>query len=248
MGSSLAWETARITEIRALTPRLRRVRLQSNLWRRPLAGQHVDVRLTAEDGYQAQRSYSLLSSPEQNGVYELCVERLADGEVSPWFHDAARSGDEVELLGPVGGHFVWNASERQPALLVGGGSGVVPLLAMAAHHAAANSRAPMVLLMAARTLVDVPMWTELQQWQVSGCAFSSMLALSRAATTPRPQDGVGRIDVPQLSAALERLHAATTEIPSVYACGSNGFVETIVDGLRTLGVNDSTIRTERFGG
>ena len=132
-GQHLRWQNARVEALDALTPTIRRITLRPQHWHQPLAGQHLDVRLTADDGYQAQRSYSLLSPPQREGVYELGIERLADGEVSPWFHDAVQVGESIEVLGPVGGHFVWRAQEAPPTLLIGGGSGVVPLLAMAAH-------------------------------------------------------------------------------------------------------------------
>ena len=134
-GERLVWQEARIEALESLSPRIIRVVLRPQAWHLPLAGQHLDVRLTAEDGYQAQRSYSLLSPPDRDGVYELGIERLADGEVSPWFHDAAQVGESIEVYGPVGGHFVWSAALDRPALLIGGGSGVVPLLSMAAHRA-----------------------------------------------------------------------------------------------------------------
>ena len=159
------WQRATIEALQDITPRIKRVVLRPEHWHRPLAGQHLDIRLTADDGYQAQRSYSLLSPPEREGVYELGIERLPDGEVSPWFHDAAQVGEAIEVLGPVGGHFVWRAEQAQPALLVGGGSGLVPLVAMAEHHALARPAAPMVLVAGVRALADVVRWSELQRWE-----------------------------------------------------------------------------------
>ena len=142
----LSWQTARIDALQALTPRVMRVVLRPDRWVRPRPGQHLDVRLTAEDGYQAQRSYSLLSPPQRTGLYELGIERLDDGEVSTWFHDKAQHGETIEVLGPVGGHFVLDESNTRPALLIGGGSGVVPLLSMAAQRVGAYSQAHTTLL------------------------------------------------------------------------------------------------------
>lgn len=244
----LVWQEAHIEALSALTPRIRRVVLRPMHWQRPLTGQHVDVRLTAEDGYQAQRSYSLLSPPEREGVYELAIERLLDGEVSPWFHDAAHVGDRIELIGPVGGHFVWRSRDQAPALLVGGGSGVVPLLAMAAHHAQARALAAMSLVIGARTLADVPLWDELQRWQSSDPNFEVRLALSRETVAPRAQDRVGRLQLNDLAAALQRLGDCASQSTQVFVCGSNGFVESVVVMLRSLNIPDGAVRTERFGG
>ena len=247
-GQHLRWQNARVEALDALTPTIRRITLRPQHWLQPLAGQHLDVRLTADDGYQAQRSYSLLSPPQREGVYELGIERLADGEVSPWFHDAVQVGESIEVLGPVGGHFVWRAQEAPPTLLIGGGSGVVPLLAMAAHGVQSGLMAPMVLMVAARTLADVPLWTELQQWQAQSSRFQCRLALSRETTVPRVQDHAGRLRLEVLAAALQQLADNATGSASVYVCGSNAFVESVIAMLRALRIPDGAIRTERFGG
>ena len=245
------WQTARVEALEPLSARIRRVVLRPQAWHAPWAGQHLDLRLTAEDGYQAQRSYSLLSPPELEGVYELGIERLADGEVSPWFHDAAQVGDTIEILGPVGGHFVWHAAEGRPTLLIGGGSGVVPLLSMAAHRAhraKASALTPMVLLVAARTLGDVPHWPALQRWEAQGSGFHSHLALSRDDAAPRVQDQTGRLRQADVAAALQHLGDSAAQSAQVYVCGRNAFVESVTAMLRELRVPDGAIRTERFGG
>jgi ferredoxin-NADP reductase len=245
------WQTARVEALEPLTAHIRRVVLRPQVWHAPQAGQHLDLRLTADDGYQAQRSYSLLSPPELDGVYELGIERLADGEVSPWFHDAAQVGDTIEMLGPVGGHFVWHASEGRPTLLIGGGSGVVPLLSMAAHraaHAQVSASAPMVLLVAARTLGDVLGWGDLQRWEAQGKGFHSQLALSRDDAAPRAQDHTGRLRQADVAAALQHLGDAAAQSAQVFVCGRNAFVEDVTTMLRELMVPDGAIRTERFGG
>ncbi|RWH47958.1 MAG: oxidoreductase, partial [Mesorhizobium sp.] len=149
------WQTVTIRRIEKRTPRVTSFFLEPS---RPFAyraGQHVDVRLTAPDGYQARRSYSIASGPEAGEMIELAIERLDDGEVSPFFHDIAAVGDEVELRGPLGGHFVWYDGDGGPLLLVGGGSGVVPLMAMIRHRAARRSAVPVALVFSARVWDEV---------------------------------------------------------------------------------------------
>lgn len=242
----LGWSTARITRLQPLNPRMLRVVLLPAVWQRPVAGQHIDLRLTADDGYQAQRSYSLLSPPGREGEYEMAIELLADGEVSPWFHHVAQPGDELQWRGPVGGHFIWRAQPARPTLLVGGGSGVVPLLAMVQDRLAQPATAPMMLLAAARTLDDVLLLDTLQQGQARGDCFEYRLALSRAASVPRPQDHPGRIDAALLQQALQDLGG--TAAPQAYVCGRHAFVETITQALVAAGMPPQDIRTERFGG
>ncbi len=247
-GGRVQWQHATIEALEDITPRIRRVVLRPERWHRPLAGQHLDIRLTADDGYQAQRSYSLLSPPEREGVYELGVELLPDGEVSPWFHLAAQVGEDIEVLGPVGGHFVWQAEQLQPVLLVGGGSGLVPLLAMAEQHALMRPEAPMMLVAGVRTLADVPLWPELQRWEAQGQGFACRLALSRDPSVPRAQDHAGRLREDDLAAALQFLGDRSAQSAAVYVCGRHAFVQTVVDQLRSMGVADHQVRTERFGG
>ena len=244
----LLWQSARIEALEDLSSRVRRVVLRPQNWHRPLAGQHLDVRLTADDGYQAQRSYSLLSPPEREGVYELGIERLSDGEVSPWFHDAAQVGDSIEFLGPVGGHFIWHPQAGQPTLLVGSGSGAVPLLGMAAQRSQSRLSTPMVLVVAARTFADVLLWPELQRWEALGDGFQSRLALSRDVAVHRAQDHAGRLREADLVAALQHLGDSAAQPAAVYVCGRNAFVESVVAMLRTLLIPDGAVRTERFGG
>jgi ferredoxin-NADP reductase len=157
----LTWQLARVAEVVYETPRCRSIVLEPPAWPGHLAGQHVDVRLTAEDGYQAQRSYSIASSPEDPKLV-LTVERIDDGEVSPYLVDELRPGDELELRGPIGGYFVWERSSGGPLLLIAGGSGVVPFRAMLRHHVAGDSDAALRLLYSARSLDDVLYLPELQ--------------------------------------------------------------------------------------
>ena len=235
----LAWQTAEVLAVRRETPRAARVVLRPQHWRRHLPGQHVDVRLTAEDGYTAQRSYSLASPPEQEGSLEVVVERLADGEVSPFLVDELRAGDALELRGPVGRWFVWEDALGGPVQLVAGGSGVVPFLAMLAHHRAVGSAVPLRLLASARTADDL---IGADLLAAPGPAATTTVTLTRGA--PAGWSGpVGRVD-----AALLAAHAVPPEQrPQVFVCGSHGFVETVTGALVGLGHDPARVKTERFG-
>ncbi len=238
------WIPARIVAIDDLASGIKRIVLRPREWRRPRSGQHVDVRLTAEDGYQAHRSYSVLSPPGREGVYELAVECIEGGEVSPYFHDIAQIGDEVEVFGPVGGHFVWNG--RTPALLIGGGSGLVPLLAMAAHRAEIAAADPMVLIAATRTPAGVPLLGSLLDWEKTRNGFTVLFAHSRLAVPFRSQDHAGRVDTELIRRGMSLLAFPQSE-SICYICGSNAFVESVASMLLSLDVSRGSIRTERFG-
>ena len=209
-------------------------------WGGHRAGQHVDVRLTAEDGYQAERSYSIASAPG-NGL-ELTVERLEDGEVSPYLVDEAREGDQLELRGPIGGYFVWEADDPASILLVAGGSGVVPLMAMARHRAREGATAPMRLLYSSRTLGDIIYREELEELAGRGDGFDVVHTLTRE----QPPGWTGyarRID----RDLLADVAFPAADNPMVYVCGSTRFVDAAADGLVGLGYEPGWIRTERFG-
>ena len=208
-----------------------------------LAGQHVDVRLTAPDGYQTQRSYSIASAPESAGLLEITVDRLDDGEVSPFFHDVAAVGDEIELRGPFGGYFIWTVEDGGTLLLVGGGSGVVPLMSIVRHRFARQSRAPMLLLFSARTWDDLIFREELLTLAQRRDGFELSLVLTRD-TARREGDYSRRIDVAIAAEALARLRAPATQ---AYVCGSNAFVEAASERLIAAGVPEGIIRTERYG-
>ena len=207
-------------------------------WPGHRAGQHLDVRLTAEDGYQAERSYSIASAPG-DGV-AITVERLDDGEVSPYLVDEAREGDRVEVRGPIGGYFVWDGDEPEPVLLVGGGSGVAPLMAMARQRARVGSAAPMKLLLSSRTIEDVIYSEELDA--LSGGGFEVVHTLTRSQ--PPGWSGYSRRIDPEL---LAEVAWPASESPRVYMCGSTRFVDAAADGLLQLGYDARWIRTERFG-
>jgi ferredoxin-NADP reductase len=203
-------------------------------------GQHVDVRLTAEDGYQAQRSYSIASAPDDRRV-TLTVERIEDGEVSPFLVDELRAGDRFELRGPIGGYFVWEAGTGGPLLLVAGGSGVVPLMAMTRHRAATGDRTPARLLYSARSLENVIYREELEELSARGDGLEVVYTLTRE----RPSGWTGferRVDADLLAEAGFAERGALA-----YVCGPTGFVETVASALVALCHEPGRIRTERFG-
>jgi len=238
------WQMAKVT---AIVPRTAGVKSFFFSLPRPFAfraGQHVDVRLTADDGYQARRSYSIASGPEADGGLELAVELLQDGEVSPFFHEVVQVGDEVELRGPLGGYFIWDANEGGPLLLIGGGSGVVPLMSMLRHRAARQSTAPVLLLFSARSWEDVIFRDQLLALHEKRDGFELMLTLTREAAR-REGDYARRIDETMVREAVARLPAP---LKRAYICGPNAFVEKAAQGLVGAGVAPAAIRTERYGG
>jgi len=209
-------------------------------WPGHLAGQHVDVRLTADDGYQVERSYSIASAPEQPRI-ALTVERLEDGEVSPYLVGELRVGDKLELRGPIGGYFVWRAgADSRPVLLVAGGSGVVPLMAMLRHRAAAHSATPVRLLYSSRTQADVIYRQELERLAADG------LTVHHTLTREKPAGWKGFTR--RLDAEMVREVAwPATESPSVFVCGPTSFVEAAASLLVAGGYEPGWIKTERFG-
>jgi ferredoxin-NADP reductase len=237
----LSWQTGTVEALVVETPRTRSIRLAVPGWAGHRAGQHVDVRLTGEDGYQAQRSYSIASAPEDADVL-LTVERLDDGEVSSFLVDELRTGDELELRGPVGGYFVWEASRGGPLLLVAGGSGVVPFRAMLRHHRATGSAVPVRLLYSARSLDDV-----LYRDELTRIAGNGEIDVRFTLTREQPAGWRGyrrRIDEELLAEVAWR----PIDRPLVYVCGPTDFVETAANALVDLGHEPGRIRLERFGG
>jgi ferredoxin-NADP reductase len=223
------WQIGTVTGIKQETPRVKSFRIRLPMWMPHLPGQHYDVRLTAPDGYRAQRSYSVASSPLDEGEIELTIDRLEDGEVSPYFHDVVVEGDQVELRGPFASYFVWRGQE--PVLLVGGGSGVVPLMAMLRHRRRTMPDLPMRLVYSVRNADDVIYADEL--------GGDTVLTFTRDA--PDGWDGHrGHID-PELIAG------ARMDGGIGFVCGSNGFVETASELLLDGGYEPQQIRTERFG-
>jgi ferredoxin-NADP reductase len=241
-AAPLAWQTATITRIERQTPRILSFFFRVTLAAHE-AGQHVDVRLTADDGYQAQRSYSIASAPGAPEL-ELAIERLDDGEVSPYFHDVAQPGDTVELRGPIGGHFVWRAEDGGPLLLIGGGSGIVPLAAIARHRDQVAPDVPTLLVASARQWADLLYRDELLAMSDRMPGFSMCVTTTREPRR-RPGDYDRRLDAMLLSAILARWQRVPRH---VYVCGSTPFVETVATLLTHAHVPPMRIRTERYGG
>ncbi len=243
-GAASRWQAATLTAIVARTPTIKSFYFALPERLAFKAGQHMDVRLVADDGYEAQRSYSIASAPESGPDIELAIERLDDGEVSPFFHDVAQVGDAIDLRGPIGGHFVWSVADGGPVLLAGGGSGVVPLAAMARHHALHSSGIPMTLVASARAAADLLYADELDDLAAAGRSFRYIATLTRE-TGAAPDRRRGRIDRALLADALEGLGAP---LRFAFVCGTNRFVEHVAQLLLALDVPAGAIRTERYGG
>jgi ferredoxin-NADP reductase len=230
----------RVVEIIDETPRAKSLLLDVPGWAGHRAGQHVDVRLTAEDGYQAQRSYSVASPPEDRQIM-LTVERLDDGEVSPYLTDGLQKGDQLELRGPIGGYFTWRVADGGPLLLVGGGSGIVPLMAMLRHRAAQGSNVPTRVLYSSRAYDEIVYRQELAQ-----LAADPTLMVAHTLTRRHPPNWNGyrrRID----RAMLAEVAWPPSEQPLAFVCGPTSLVETVASALVELGHDPLRVKTERFG-
>jgi ferredoxin-NADP reductase len=242
LPAPLAWQIGTVERIVWETHRVKTFVLALPAWRPFRPGQHVDVRLTAPDGYQAQRSYSIASAPEQEGIIELTIELIDDGEVSPYFHEIVEAGDQIEIRGPIGGPFTWSAPMGGPLLLVAGGSGVVPLMSMLRHRKAAGSTVRALLLYSARSYDDILYRRELDRMAEADADMLVWHTLTRI----QPAGWTGyqrRIDPDMLGEVLDQVGAA----PHAYVCGPTPFVEAVANGLVTAGVPAERIRTERFG-
>ena len=237
----LEWQLTEVRDIVVETPRVKSLLLKADNWPGHLPGQRVDIRLTADDGYQAQRSYSIASSPEEE-LLALTVERVKDGEVSPYLLDGLRVGDRLELRGPIGGYFVWAGAVSSPLCLIAGGSGVAPLMAMLRHRDRLSARAPAVLLYSARSLEDVIYREELNSMGYRDSNMRVVYTLTREQ--PKGWTGHrGRIDKTLLAANC----FPPAQNPAIYVCGPTAFVEIISGLLVELGFEPFSIRTERFG-
>jgi ferredoxin-NADP reductase len=237
----LVWRIGEIAEIHPETPRVATLTIDVPDWPGHLAGQHVDVRLTADDGYQAQRSYSIASPPEETRV-AITVERLDDGEVSPYLVGELKQTDKLELRGPIGGYFVWRADDTRPLLLVAGGSGVVPLMAMIRHRAAAKSTTPVRLLYSSRAFEDVIYREELDRLAAVDAALEVVHTLTRSH--PAGWRGYSRrLDRPM----IEAVAWPARDHPLVFVCGPTPFVEAAAGLLVDHGYDPGWIKTERFG-
>jgi ferredoxin-NADP reductase len=244
----IAWRLATVIDVVAETPRTRTLVLDVQKWPGHRAGQHVDVRLTAEDGYQSERSYSIASAPEETRL-ALTVERLKDGEVSPYLADELRSGDQLELRGPIGGYFVWDISLGGPLFLVAGGSGIVPLMAMLRHRNAALATAEMERhRLPARLLYSSRRWDEMiYRDELAHLAEQDpTLEVRHTLTRDQPEGWSGfrrRID----RTMLEEVAWPASEQPHVFVCGPTPLVEAVATSLVELGHQPALVKTERFG-
>jgi ferredoxin-NADP reductase len=235
----LTWQLAQLVEVVVETPRVKTLVFDVPGWPRHRAGQHVDIRLTAEDGYQAERSYSIASAHDGTRV-ALTVQRLEDGEVSPYLTDELRPGDKIELRGPIGGYFVWEPSEGGPLTLVAGGSGIVPLMAMIRTRAAAGDGTETRLLYSARSQDDVIYRDELEHQSGSGLTVVYTLT---DAQPPGWTSYARRVDAEMLAEVAPK----PAEQPRFYTCGPTPFVEAVAEALLRLGHDPLAIKTERFG-
>jgi ferredoxin-NADP reductase len=235
------WCLAEVIEVVPETPRTKSLVLEVPEWKGHKAGQHVDVRLTAPDGYQAQRSYSIASAPEDERLM-LTVDRLDDGEVSPYLTDVLMAGDKLELRGPIGGYFAWEEGDGGPLFLVGGGSGVAPLMAMIRHRAAVGSDIPCRLLYSSRSYEEIIFREELETFASRDGALETIHTLTRS----RPEAWTGydrRIDAEM----LREVAWSPDDDPLVFVCGPTSFVEGVADALVRLGHVPARVKTERFG-
>ena len=241
LRGSLLWQLGEVTELVQETPRVGTLRLRVPEWPGHVAGQHVDVRLTAEDGYQAQRSYSIASPPDDAGL-AITVERLEDGEVSPYLVGELKVGDKLELRGPIGGYFVWEAGDTRPLLLIAGGSGIVPLMAMIRHRELVRDMPATKLLYSSRTFEDIIYRAELDRLAASGDGLTVAHTLTRVQ--PAGWKGYAR----RIDREMVRGVAWPKEqSPLVFVCGPTSFVETASGLLVDSGYDPSWIKTERFG-
>jgi ferredoxin-NADP reductase len=237
----LTWRIGEVLESHPETPRAKSLFLDVPGWEGHKAGQHLDIRLTAEDGYQAQRSYSIASAPEEEHL-ALCVERVEDGEVSPYLTDELRVGDPLELRGPIGGWFTWQATEGGPLFLVGGGSGIAPLMAMIRHRAAAKSDAFCRLLYSSRSRQETIYAKELERLAANDASLEVTHTLTRSQP-PGWRGYTRRID----QEMLEEVAPPPKERPLAFICGPTPLVETVATALVELGHDPSRLKTERFG-
>ncbi|MEA2199175.1 MAG: hypothetical protein QOJ25_3226 [Solirubrobacteraceae bacterium] len=236
----IVWRTVTVREIVPETAHARTILLDVPGWPGHVAGQHVDVRLTAEDGYQAERSYSIASAPE-TAALSLTVELFDDGEVSPYLVEELQVGDEFEVRGPVGGYFIWRVQDGGPLFLLAGGSGLVPLMAMLRHHAAQKSTVPARLLVSSRRLDDV-----LYRDELADLDGHDAVDVSLTLTREQPPGWTGfgrRVDAEMLTA----VGPGPSEQPQIFVCGPTAFVEFVADRLVELGHAPDAIRAERFG-
>ncbi|MCZ6538561.1 MAG: FAD-binding oxidoreductase [Chloroflexi bacterium] len=261
--SAGAWQVATVDSVHTESPRVKLFRLKLPVPGKFQAGQYYDIRLSAPDGYQAQRSYSISSSPVEPDVIELTIELILDGEVSSYFHEAVEKGERIELRGPIGGHFTWTPDYTGPVLLVAGGSGIAPLMSILRHRRTVGASSQMLLMFSVRAASDILFRRELEEMARADASFKLVITLTRAA--PKSWTGqIRRIDRKMIDTAFKMVAAgagvsdaeseefdrATTHQPTfgrAYICGGTGFVESIAGYLLDTGMEYGEIRTERFG-
>jgi ferredoxin-NADP reductase len=240
--AGLSWLVATVTELRSETATAKTIAFSVPDWPGHLAGQHIDLRLTAEDGYSAQRSYSLASAAGISTTIEITVQRVQEGEVSPFLLEELRVGDELELRGPIGGYFAWSPSGMRPLMLIAGGSGVVPLMSMLRTRRIAQDRGQARLLYSSRSFDQILYAAELEQLSSSSGAPAIIHTLTRG-TPPGWTGEHGRVERKMLA----RQAIAASDEPDIFVCGPTMFVESVADHLLSLGHAEASIRTERFG-
>lgn len=242
------WQEATIERIDVATPTVKTFVLRPRFWPTFLPGQHIDVRLTASDGYEAHRSYSISSAPDASGTLQLAIEELRSGEVSPYFHEVAIVGDVIEIRGPFTTHFVWRPTVNGTVLLVGGGSGVAPLMSMVRHRARVAEAPPMTLLYSARSWNDVIFRDELLRHEREQAGLRVLFVITRdvaSAPAERVADFTQRIDLDIVRAVVTKMGASPE---TCFVCGNNSFVGAVADALVELGVPAHDVKTERYGG
>jgi len=250
LASTKDWQIATVTSIHVESPRVKLFTLELPINTPFNAGQHFDIRLTAPDGYQAQRSYSVSSSPERSAnptSIELAIELISDGEVSSYFHEVVELGDKIELRGPIGGHFTWSPIAPKPVVMIAGGSGIAPIMSMIRHRSATAEKAPLLLMFSARTEADIIFSTELESIAVNDPNFHLIIALTRSddvTSNNRPIRQFSRINRAMIESALSKLAGPPSH---TYICGGSSFVEAIANHLLDLGTPNKSISTERFG-
>lgn len=240
--ATISWQVATVSALHDETPRVKTISLDVPGWTTHRPGQHVDIRLTAQDGYQAERSYSIASAPTGQPMIDLTVERVTDGEVSPFLIDELMLGDRFEVRGPIGGYFVWDAAAADPLLLIAGGSGIVPLMAMIRHRARVAAGAPCTLLYSSRSSDDVIYADELGALAGRTDGLRVVQTLTRA----QPPGWTGyarRLDMAMIGDVLE----TTGRMAQAFVCGPTPLVEAAAEALVGLGLAPGQVKTERFG-
>jgi ferredoxin-NADP reductase len=236
------WQLARAVSIRDETPSVRTIAFTLPQWTGHLAGQHVDIRLTAEDGYQAERSYSIASATEDPALMEITVERIAEGEVSPFLTEELLVGDTLEIRGPIGGYFTWRPTFGAPLMLIAGGSGVVPLMSMLRSREHSAKRLSAALLYSVRKRENIIYKPELERLAATKNGLTVTFTLTGESPADWPGE-TGRVDERML-----KMHGIPAELrPIIFVCGPTLFVETVAEYLLHLGYPETTIKTERFG-